>query len=61
MQSMDRGEHEKRIGEEIRHCLVYVRDQACRGAGGRKLRQVCIYCPNYRRWEKEGENHEKSH
>ena len=26
------------------------RDECC-GASGRKLRQVCIYCPNYDRYK----------
>ena len=30
-------------------CLAYEEGHMCMGASGRKLRQVCIYCPNYQR------------
>lgn len=44
-------------------CFLYDPDQEniCPGAGGRKLRQVCVYCPNYERWikRKEKEKGEK--
>ena len=48
-------------------CFTYEPEgQACCGASGRKMRQVCIYCPNYEQWrrrkekEKEGKKDEKS-
>lgn len=54
---------------EYRMCMTYEPEQKtdeCCGASGRKLRQVCIYCPNYDRYKqrkkqegKENEN-EKS-
>lgn len=37
---------------EYEMCLVYEKDRECPGAGGRKLRRVCIYCPNYQRYLK---------
>ena len=37
---------------EYEMCLVYEKDGECPGAGGRKLRRVCIYCPNYQRHPK---------
>jgi hypothetical protein len=37
---------------EYEMCLVYEKDKECPGAGGRKLRHVCIYCPNYQRYLK---------
>ena len=53
-------------------CVLYNSDgeAICRGANGRKMRQDCGYCPNYRNWikktkqkqetmkEKEGEGHD---
>ena len=37
-----------RIAEEISFCLKYEPEQdgTCRGAGGGKLRRVCVRCPN---------------
>lgn len=37
---------------EYEMCLVYEKDRECPGAGGRKLRRVCIHCPNYQRYLK---------
>ena len=37
---------------EYEMCLVYEKDKECPGAGGGKLRRVCIYCPNYQRYLK---------
>lgn len=49
------------IGTEIEMCLVFEKGKECRGAGGRKMRMVCVHCPNFIRYqerkEKEGENH----
>ena len=33
-------------------CLAYEEGHVCMGASGRKLRKVCIYCPNYQRYLK---------
>ena len=59
MQSLDKSDHEKRIETELRWCFTYEPGgrRICTGASGRKLRQVCVWCPNYR--EKEGEENEK--
>ena len=36
-------------------CLAYEEGHECMGASGRKFRQVCIYCPNYKRYlERKG-------
>lgn len=64
MQAMDRSREEKRI--EYESCFTYEKDQdtdECRGASGRKMRRVCIYCPNYRRWiqRKDKESEETNH
>lgn len=40
---------------EYEMCLVYEKDKECPGAGGGKLRRVCIYCPNYQRYLKRKE------
>ena len=60
--------NEKTVEKEIQMCFTYEKeneDQECCGASGRKMRQVCIYCPNYRRYlqhkdkEREKKDHEK--
>jgi len=56
MMQWRRSEHE--------NCFTYEMNQdrdECRGASGRKYRQVCIYCPNHERWirRKEKEKEEK--
>ena len=60
MRNMERCDHEERINE----CMTYEPEGECMGTSGRKLRQVCVWCPNFRRYhekkEKEGENNEKS-
>lgn len=50
----------ERISAEIRQCFTFeeMDKQKCVGAGGRKLRRVCIYCPNYKerndkQWKQE--------
>ena len=52
---MERGDHEGRIEREIRFCLVYQDNQSCMGAGGQKLRQICVWCPNFRRQKEKTE------
>lgn len=37
----------KQIETDIVMCLKYEEGEICMGAGGRRLRQVCVYCPNY--------------
>ena len=47
---------------EIRWCLNFEENRAglCRGAGGRKLKTLCVWCPCYMRQKKERtENHGK--
>jgi len=56
---MERSNHEKRIEAEIAWCYTFEPGQKCRGASGRKLRQVCIWCPNYRNMDKEKKREEK--
>lgn len=57
MQGLEECDVKKRIKAEICWCFTYEekRKQECAGASGRKLRQVCIYCPNYRRGEEKNE------
>jgi len=52
---MERGDDEGRIDREIRFCLVYEENHSCMGAGGQKLRSVCLWCPNFMRQAKETE------
>lgn len=54
----DKSEHEKRIEAELQWCFTFdpERREMCAGASGRKLRQICVWCPNYR---KGAENNEK--
>ena len=60
--------NEKDVEMEYQMCFTYEKDQKkdeCCGASGRKMRKVCIYCPNYRRYlqrkdkERENKDHEK--
>lgn len=56
MQSLDKCDHAKRIETELRWCFTYEpeKNPICAGASGRKLRQVCIWCPNYQKGVKKG-------
>ena len=48
--------------EEYQMCFIYEpeRKDECCGASGRKLRRVCVYCPNYQRyWERKQKEKEK--
>ena len=37
--------------DEIERCFIYDPEgEYCRGASGRKLRQVCVYCPMMQRY-----------
>lgn len=41
--------------------MTYDQADTCRGASGRKLRQVCIWCPKYEKQQKKREEkNEKS-
>ena len=43
-------DHEQRIEKELHWCFTYEKNGiSCAGASGRKLRQVCVWCPNYRK------------
>ena len=57
MQSLENGNVPERVKREICWCMTREEGKTCRGAGGRKLRQVCVYCDNYQKGE--GEKHEK--
>ncbi len=51
--------------EEISYCFTFEpgEERICHGASGRKLRQVCVWCPNWIRFIKanmEENKHEKS-
>lgn len=66
MQAMGRSRKDKRT--EVERCFTYEPGQEtdeCCGASGRKLRRVCVWCPNYHRWirrkeREEGQNHGES-
>ena len=52
-----------RVKRELAWCMTYDQADTCRGASGRKLRQVCIWCPRYQehqKREKEKDDVEKS-
>lgn len=55
MQNVENGDFKKRIETELRWCMTFEDGKTCKGAGERKLRQTCIWCPNYMRGER-GEN-----
>lgn len=38
---------ENMIRERITWCLAYDPEKPCLGASGRRLRQDCVWCPNY--------------
>ena len=53
MPDMEECNHGKR--DEHLMCFTFEEGKRCIGASGRKLRRVCIYCPNWiRNGEKEG-------
>ena len=59
--------YERKIMDEIERCFIYDPEgEYCRGASGRKLRQVCVYCPMMQRFyehkkrKEEKDNVEKS-
>lgn len=58
MQNVEGSDHEKRIKEELRWCYTFEEGKKCIGAGGRKLRQICVWCPNYQK-ERRMEEDEK--
>ena len=37
--------YEGKMMDEVEQCFIYDPEGECRGASGRKLRQVCVYCP----------------
>ena len=37
------------VETEIDLCLNYEEGGTCLGAGGGRLRRVCVWCPNYRK------------
>ena len=45
--------------DEIERCFIYSPEGVCRGASGRKARQVCVYCPMMQRYYEEKEKKEK--
>ena len=46
-----------RTAEEISFCFLYEpeKEAICRGANGRKMREVCVWCQNYKRFRKQKE------
>jgi len=51
--------YERKMMDEITRCFIYEPEGECRGASGRKLRQVCVYCPMYSRYLKQKREKEK--
>ena len=43
------------MNQAFSECILYEAktDATCRGANGRKMRQDCCWCPNYRNWLKK--------
>ena len=39
--------------DEVERCFIYDPEGECRGASGRKLRQVCVYCPMMQKYYNE--------
>lgn len=44
------------MDNEYKMCFTYERGRECCGTSGRKLRSVCVYCPNYRPKTKKGDD-----
>ena len=57
MPDLEGSDVKKRIDAEVRWCFTFEQDQQCAGASGRKLRRVCVWCPNFRKGE--GDENEK--
>ena len=51
--------YERKMMDEVTRCFIYEPEGECRGASGRKLRQVCVYCPMYSRYLKQKREKEK--
>ena len=51
--------YERKMMDEITRCFTFEPEGECRGASGRKLRQVCVYCPMYSRYLKQKREKEK--
>ena len=58
MPDMEWSDHDK---AEYLMCFTYEpeRQDECCGASGRKMRRVCIYCPNFERYRKRKQQEEK--
>ena len=61
MQAVEWGNDEKGLEMEYEMCFTFDQDRECCGASGRKMRRVCIHCPNYERWRQRREKEEKNH
>lgn len=53
MGSAGQSDREERIKTELHWCFIFEQGGSCAGASGRKLRQVCIWCPNYHKKQKK--------
>ena len=57
--------NEGKMMDEVERCFIYEPEGECRGASGRKLRQVCVYCPmmqkHYDKMTKNNERENKNH
>lgn len=56
MQTVSGRDYHSRIKDQVTMCFTFEmgRKRICIGASGRKLRQVCIYCPNWIHYVERG-------
>ena len=46
--------------DEVERCFIYDPEgEYCRGASGRKLRQVCVYCPMMQKYYEQKKRKEE--
>lgn len=59
MQNLPDSDFRKRIETDIYWCFLFeeAKKVKCKGASGRKLRCVCVWCPNYEKGD--GNDNEK--
>ena len=55
MQNLPDGDFRKRINADIYWCFTFNENEngKCKGASGRKLRRVCVWCPNFQKGEEK--------
>ena len=45
----------EKVKTELAWCMTFDQAEECRGASGRKLRQVCIWCPKFQNHQRKRE------